>query len=84
MLAKRKAWAAQFCLGLHTRPHYSPFYAETVEGGMHGLVPELVDDAVKGNSYDLQCFPLYSVLLALGNPTVNYLSLDIEGAEFQV
>ena len=32
----------------------------------------------------LQCFPLYSMLMALGNPTVNLLSLDIEGAEFEV
>lgn len=31
-----------------------------------------------------QCFPLYTVLLALGNPTVDYLVLDIEGAELQV
>ncbi|TRY79387.1 hypothetical protein TCAL_16065 [Tigriopus californicus] len=29
----------------------------------------------------IQCFPLYSILLALGNPTVHYMSLDIEGAE---
>ena len=28
--------------------------------------------------------PLYSILLALGNPTVNYFSLDLEGAEFAV
>ena len=27
---------------------------------------------------------LYSLLLSLGNPTVDFLSLDIEGAEFQV
>ena len=27
---------------------------------------------------DFQCLPLYSLLLALGNPTVNYMSLDIE------
>jgi len=33
---------------------------------------------------EVECFPLYSMLLALGNPTVNYFSLDIEGAEFQV
>jgi hypothetical protein len=26
------------------------------------------------------CFPLYSILLALGNPKVDYFSLDIEGA----
>ena len=32
----------------------------------------------------LQSFPLYSLLLAAGNPTVNLLSLDIEGAEFEV
>ena len=29
----------------------------------------------------MQCLPLYSLLLALGNPKVDYLSLDIEGAE---
>ena len=28
--------------------------------------------------------PLYSLLLALGNPTVDYFSLDIEGAEYEV
>ena len=32
----------------------------------------------------MQCFPLYSVLLALDNPLVNYFSLDIEGAELPV
>ena len=32
----------------------------------------------------LQCLPLASLLLALGNPTVNYLSLDLEGAELEV
>ena len=29
----------------------------------------------------MQCLPLYSILMALGNPKVDYLSLDIEGAE---
>ena len=28
--------------------------------------------------------PLYSLLLTLSNPTVDFLSLDIEGADFQV
>jgi len=32
----------------------------------------------------VQCFPLYSVLLALDNPKVDYFSLDIEGAEIPV
>ena len=30
------------------------------------------------------CFPFYSVLLAVGNPVVDYFSLDIEGAELPV
>ena len=32
----------------------------------------------------MQCFPLYSLVLAAGNPTVDYLSLDIEGGELKV
>ena len=32
----------------------------------------------------VQCFPIYSVLKAIGNPRIDYFSLDIEGAELQV
>jgi hypothetical protein len=32
----------------------------------------------------MQCLPLYTLLLALGNPTVDLLSLDIEGPEYEV
>ena len=46
---------------------------------MAGLVPEPTE-----NSFKVQCFPLYSILLAMGNPTVHYFSLDIEGAELGV
>ena len=28
--------------------------------------------------------PLYSILLSLGNPTVDYFSLDVEGAEMGI
>ena len=54
---------------------------------MFGIVPpdmaeELIQDGE--NLVRLQCLPLYSMLLALDNPTVNVLSLDIEGAEFEV
>ena len=56
------------------------FSQSTMKGGMAGIVPEWKED-----SYDMQCFPLYSLLMAAaGNVTVNYLSLDIEGAELQV
>jgi hypothetical protein len=46
---------------------------------MAGLVPEETAD-----SFKIQCFPLYSLILATGNRTINYFSLDIEGAEMQV
>ncbi len=32
----------------------------------------------------MQCFPVYSILMAIGNPVVDYFSLDIEGAELPV
>ena len=32
----------------------------------------------------VQCFPLYSILLAVGRTKVDFLSLDVEGAELQV
>ena len=52
---------------------------ETSREAMAGLVLEENSNTVK-----MQCLPLYSLLLALGNPTVHYLSLDIEGAELPV
>ena len=33
---------------------------------------------------EIQCLPLTSIIKAMGNPTIDYLSLDIEGAEFPV
>jgi hypothetical protein len=34
--------------------------------------------------FQFQCFPLYSLLLAMDNPVVNLLVLDMEGEEFNV
>ena len=30
------------------------------------------------------CFPFHSILFAIGNPSVDYFSLDIEGIELDV
>ena len=46
---------------------------------MPGLVPQQTATSVLE-----QCLPLYTLLAALGNPTVHWFILDIEGAEFQV
>ena len=44
----------------------------------------VVTPATSYYSVPVQCLPLYSLLLALANPTVDYLSLDIEDGELEV
>ncbi|XP_057367958.1 uncharacterized protein LOC130688956 isoform X2 [Daphnia carinata] len=34
--------------------------------------------------YNMQCFPLYSLLIAIGRTQVDYFSLDVEGAEYKI
>ena len=64
------------------RPAMADFdWAEATDiiPSMAGLVPEPGESSIR-----LQCLPLASLVLAMGNPTVHYFSLDIEGAELQV
>ena len=35
-------------------------------------------------SHRTLCLPFYSLLLAMGNPIVDYFSLDVEGAEQRI
>ena len=55
------------------------YFSAVKDKSMAGLGPQPTD-----SSFRMQCLPLYSLLLALGNPTVHYFSLDIEGAELGV
>ena len=32
----------------------------------------------------VQCFPFYSVMAAMGNPRIDYFSLDVEGSELGI
>jgi hypothetical protein len=34
--------------------------------------------------YRVQCFPLYSILLAMGTTEIDYFSLDVEGSEYKI
>ena len=45
---------------------------------------ENYDDAPAVGLVEVQCFPLRSYLLALNVTTVDYFSLDVEGAEYKV
>ena len=39
---------------------------------------------IEGSYIHVQCFPLYSFLLALDQTKVDFLSLDVEGDEFPI
>ena len=50
---------------------------------------KIVGDASKLNAtrkeveYKVQCFPLYSILLAVGRTSIDFFSLDVEGHELK-
>ena len=71
------------CLAVREEVHYAEFDSvvdpENSVRAMRGIVSEKTE-----SSLTLQCVPLYTLLLALENPTVNWFILDIEGAEYQV
>ena len=50
---------------------------------MGSLPKQVQQDNLQGESKAL-CLSFYSILLSVGNPVVDYLSLDIEGAELPV
>lgn len=82
ILKNRRVWAVNAALCVTSHPDYIDFYVQnfTAESG-----PEL--DAKRSKSKikpKLPCVPLYTILKALKVDVVDYLSLDIEGAELKV
>ena len=50
-----------------------------------GRIASAGEEASKRGIYTrVKCFPLYTLLLALNTTHLNFLSLDVEGAELQV
>ncbi len=83
----RKAYGIQTCLSVTKSPKLEEFDVHSVwttdDGEDAKSMGGIVNDGRDG-TLQIQCIPLYSILLALGNPTVNWISLDIEGAEYAV
>ena len=78
----RNVTSVNTCLGIRDKPHFANFdlySASKNTESMSGIVQEPSE-----TSFQHQCLPLVSLLLALDNPIVHYFSLDIEGAELQV
>ncbi|CAL4123574.1 unnamed protein product, partial [Meganyctiphanes norvegica] len=82
----RKAWAANACLSPYQYPAKIPF-KPAIRKDME--IPESSGKVYKykikeEDDIEVQCFPLQSLLLALNQTTVDYLSLDVEGSELDV
>jgi FkbM family methyltransferase len=74
----RNAVLVPACLSLSTKPKVSAF---EVGKKMQGKIVE--SNNLQG-SVNVQCLPLYSILLAVNRTTVDVFSLDIEGNELDV
>jgi len=70
---QRRVYSAKTCFSTTLQPNIIPYNV-------------LTESTVRADNGEVkvQCIPLYSLLKAVGSPTVNYMSLDIEGGEFQV
>jgi hypothetical protein len=73
----RRVWTANTCLSTTTSPQTINF--DLGDDMASGLAQNNTNQPVR-----MQCLPLYTLLLAIGNPTVDFLSLDIEGPEYEV
>ncbi|XP_046638252.1 uncharacterized protein LOC124316381 [Daphnia pulicaria] len=81
----RKAYSLPTCISTKPYPTQVTFNGTV---GVGGSVIEQIDAATSDNSVDgvyaVQCFPLYSILLAVGRTHVDYFSLDVEGSEYKM
>jgi len=87
LLRNRNVYYINTCLGLTERPSYANFEFEPKFISAKGQLAQTMaglSERNQGTGMKMQCFPVYSLIKAMGNPTVNLLILDIEGAELSV
>lgn len=85
---KRKAYAINSCLSVHPYPEKVDFIMADFVGGIKKLEESNKLRSMRASQRApegvVQCLPFFSVLLAVGNPRVDMLSLDVEGAELGI
>lgn len=77
----RRAWSVPACLSTSSTPKKLLFDQRFNQGR---ISQNQEDTIVRLGSVHVQCFPIYSILAALNQTTVDYFSLDIEGDELAV
>lgn len=76
----RKAWLSSSCLSKTLHPTIVTFKQSFNVGRISLLKP----GKHRSGYVDIECFPLYSYLLALNISHVDYFSLDVEGDELDI
>ena len=89
---QRNAWTIQTCFSVTKSPGEIEF--DSYESGGSVVNPDIDErpSEILGfpggipNSkiLKMQCMPFYSIIAALGNPKIDFFSLDIDGVDFQV
>ncbi|KAL7640214.1 UNVERIFIED_CONTAM: hypothetical protein RMT77_009628 [Armadillidium vulgare] len=78
----RKAWSVPACLSTLAYPNVVMF-KQNFNLGKISDVP-VGNESHKEGLVEVQCLPIYSILLALNRTTIDYFSLDVEGHELEV
>ena len=74
----RNSWLFNHCLSTSNATETVLFELNDVYGGIQPEPSELT------NLVEMVCFPLFSILQAIGQHHVDYFSLDVEGAELPI
>ena len=81
MLKKnRRAYMLNACLSTEQRPMTVRFRSRGLLSGIVGKI----HGKMRGRDVTVKCFPLNSIMEALGVSHVDYLSLDVEGPELEI
>ena len=86
---RRHAYTVNACLSPTTKPMVIPFRMASYIGGLteymeNTHIKRVQKEDPDGKTIPVQCFPLFSILQAMGVSHVDYFSLDIEGAEVDI
>ena len=87
----RQTFLTNTCLSTSNTSQIVKFRLMHLLSGIEGLVPndtlrfaKEVSHVYTNEVVDVQCFTLYSLLLAINQAEIDYFSLDVEGAELNI
>ena len=87
---RRRAYMVNACLSPKTKSLVTPFTMSELIGGLSDYMEQTHKVRIEQESNEavpivnVQCFPLYSILKAIGVTHIDYFSLDVEGAELEI